>query len=98
MPKPIEFTAAQDAEIRILRESGMSFVNIGLKLELAYSTVERRVARLGILKPPCPPSKLQLKRERRMGLRPKNNRAALPSGHPETWGAISNDPYPGISA
>ncbi|MDE2007534.1 MAG: AsnC family protein [Rhodospirillales bacterium] len=90
MPKKLVWTEAQDAQIRRLRGEGASWDTVAAVLGCGRYTVIERGRRIGARPPPpdTPPPG------------PDPERAPLPPGHPESWGAIIADtllqdcPYP----
>lgn len=90
MPKRIEWTEVQDLKIRRMRAESESWDAIAIAIGVTRWTAIERGRRLGARLPPPD--------HEPCGEDPE--RPALPSGHPETWGAIirgtflEGTPYP----
>jgi hypothetical protein len=90
MPKKIEWTEAQDAIIKRLRAENASWDTIAEAVSVTRWTVIERGRRIGARLPPPDFEPVPEDPER----------APLPPGHPETWGAIikgmvlEGTPYP----
>lgn len=90
MPRKAVWTEGQDSQIRRLRTEGASWDVIGLTLGLARWTVIERARSIGAERPPV---------NAVTGM-DESDRAPLPAGHRETWGAINrgtgleNVPFP----
>ena len=90
MPKKLEWTDAQDAQLRRLRAEGATWDGIAAVLGLTRWAVMERGRRIGARRPPpdfVPPPE-------------DPEREPLPAGHPRCWDAINADtvlegtPYP----
>ncbi|MBN8874089.1 MAG: AsnC family protein [Rhodospirillales bacterium] len=90
MPKKIEWTQAQDLQIRRMRAEGASWDAIAAVLGITRWTVIERGRRIGARRPPP-------------DFRPapeSPSRDPLPAGHPRSWGVLTQGtvlegtPYP----
>ena len=90
MPKKLEWTDAQDAQLRRLRAEGATWDGIAAVLGLTRWAVMERGRRIGARRPPpdfVPPPEAP-------------EREPMPAGHPRSWDAINADtvlegtPYP----
>ena len=92
MPKPIEWSEADDSTIRDMRERSEKWDSIASVLGYARETVLSRAKAIGLnTERKCAPS---------VHARPEND-APLPAGHPDTWGmllrltpSLAGTPYP----
>jgi hypothetical protein len=90
MPKKLEWTAAQDAQLRRLRAEGATWDGIAAVLGLTRWAAMERGRRIGARRPPpdfvAPPE--------------DPAREPLPAGHPRSWDGINagtvleGTPYP----
>ena len=90
MPKKLEWTDAQDAQLRRLRAEGATWDGIAAVLGLTRWAVMERGRRIGARRPPpdfVPPPE-------------DPEREPLPAGHPRSWDRINagsvleGTPYP----
>jgi hypothetical protein len=90
MPKKIEWTAAQDMQIRRMRAEGSAWDAIAAAIGVTRWTAIERGRRIGARRPPAdfvPPPE-------------SPTRDALPAGHPRSWGVLiagtvlEGTPYP----
>jgi hypothetical protein len=90
MPKKIEWTSAQDMQIKRMRAEGASWDAIAAVLGVTRWTTIERGRRIGAQLPPAdfvPPPE-------------SSSRDPLPAGHPRTWGILTQgtllegSPYP----
>ena len=81
MPRKAVWTPGQDTQIRRLRTEGASWDVIGLTLGLARWTVIERARAIGAERPPV----------NAVAELDESDRAPLPAGHPDTWGAINRE-------
>lgn len=88
MPQARQWTAEADKVIFDMRGVGETWAAIGLRLGLSRNTVIERGRRLRAEAP----VKLAVVKEYDVLEDP--HRAALPAGHPLTWGLLSDEPYP----
>ena len=90
MPRKAVWTEGQDTQIRRLRTEGANWDVIGLALGLARWTVIERARSIGAERPPV----------NAVAVADESDRASLPAGHPDSWGAINrgtaleNVPFP----
>lgn len=80
MPRKTVWTEGQDTQIRRLRTEGASWDVIALALGLARWTVIERARLLGVERPPAHAAAVM----------DESDRAPLPAGHTESWGAINS--------
>ncbi len=78
MPRRIEWTPSADATIVRMRAAGASWDIIAATLHHDRWTIIERGKKIGAVAPPPPPDEPEID----LGREP------LPSGHPDTWGAI----------
>jgi hypothetical protein len=90
MPKKIEWTAAQDMQIKRMRAEGSAWDAIAAALGVTRWTAIERGRRIGALRPPAD-----------FVPQPENPlRDALPAGHPRSWDVLTQgtilegSPYP----
>ncbi|HBK07840.1 MAG TPA: AsnC family protein [Acetobacteraceae bacterium] len=79
MPRKAVWTEGQDTQIRRLRTEGASWDVIALALGLARWAVIERARSIGAERPPV----------NAVTVVDESDRASLPAGHPESWGAIN---------
>ena len=92
MPHARVWTEAADGTICEMRRSGHSWAEIGRVLALSRNTVIERGRRL---RAEAPPRAKVVRAELVMSDDP--HRAALPAGHPLTWGLLTDAEYPGAA-
>lgn len=90
MPRKIEWTAAQDMQIKRMRAEGAAWDAIAAVMDVTRWTVIERGRRIGARRPPSdfvpPPESL--------------TRDPLPAGHPRSWSvliagtSLDGQPYP----
>jgi hypothetical protein len=73
------WTQGQDTQIRRLRTEGATWDVIAAVLGLARCTIIERARILGVEQPPANAATVL----------DESERAPLPAGHPDTWGAIN---------
>lgn len=88
-PKPL------DAKMCEMWTEGLTANEIARRLHVTRNVVIGRVHRLGLAGRPSP--MVDAKAPPQLA-RSVTGYSVLPSGHPETWGAISNQPWPGLKA
>jgi hypothetical protein len=79
MPGKRVWTEGQDAQIRRLRTEGASWDVIALLLGLTRSIIIERARHLNVVRPPANAAPSM----------DESDRAPLPAGHPDSWGAIN---------
>ena len=88
------WTLQEDSTLRLLWDDGTTSTGkIGMRLHRTKNMIVGRAHRLGLTPKPSP---IKLNPD---GMTQRRamiyDRRSLPAGHPDTWGVISGEPWPG---